>query len=46
MDPKYALGGFVGAVFLSVPSYFITYRRMLEVISTRAAGKSSGESSK
>jgi chromate transport protein ChrA len=37
IDPKDALGGFVAAVLLSVPSYFITYRMMLRVISTRMA---------
>lgn len=47
MDPKYVFGAFVVAVLLSVPSlYFIAYRRMLRVISTRAAGKSDGASYK
>jgi hypothetical protein len=39
IDPKDALGGFVAAVLLSVPSYFVTYRMMLRVISTRTAGE-------
>jgi len=37
IDPKDALGRFVAGVLLSLPSYFITYRMMLRVISTRMA---------
>ena len=40
MDPKDALGGFVAAVLLSIPSlYFISYRWTLKVISARAEKK-------
>lgn len=47
MAPKDALGGFIVAVLLIVPSlYFITYRRTLRVISTRASGKLDGARSK
>ena len=40
MDPSDALGTFVAVILLSVPTlYFVAYRRTLDVISTRAAGK-------
>jgi hypothetical protein len=39
MDPKDAMGGFVVAVLLSIPSLFVIYRMALRVISTRATGE-------